>query len=226
MKTLPIKSLSRAAALLVALLPVAAHAQDKVSLTTTFPPPLSIGTPAPIHLPNLETLDPNKKQQLTVPAGTTNVALKKKVTSSDSNPLLGTLDLVTDGIKDADEGNYVELAPGKQWIQIDLGAKTDIYAVWVWHFHSQARAYRGVVVQISNDPDFIDGVTTIFNNDIDNSEGLGAGKDPAYIETNLGRLMPVQGSVQGRYVRLYSKGNTSNESNHYIEVEVYGKPAK
>jgi len=24
-------------------------------------------------------------------------------------------------------------------------------------------------------------------------------------------------------VRLYSNGNTSNEMNHYIEVEVYGK---
>jgi hypothetical protein len=69
-------------------------------------------------------------------------------------------------------------------------------------------------------------VKTIFNNDADNSDGLGAGKDPAYIETNQGRLMPVKEPVQGRYVRLYSNGNTSNPSNHYIEVEVYGKPVK
>jgi hypothetical protein len=203
------------------------QAQDaKVPLTTKFPPPLSIGTPVPIKVPNLETLDPNKKQELMVPAGTTNLALKKPVKSSDSDPLLGTLDMVVDGIKNADEGNYVELAPGKQWVQIDLGSKADIYAVWVWHFHSQARAYKGVVVQVSDDPDFIDGVKTIFNNDADNSDGLGAGKDPAYIETNQGRLMPVKEPVQGRYVRLYSNGNTSNPSNHYIEVEVYGKPLK
>jgi hypothetical protein len=26
-------------------------------------------------------------------------------------------------------------------------------------------------------------------------------------------------------VRLYSKGNTTNKMNHYIEVEVFGKPA-
>ena len=204
-----------------------ANAQDsKVPLSTTFPPPLTIGTPVPIKIPNLETLDPNKKQELMVPTGTSNLALKKPVKSSDSDPLLGTLDMVTDGIKNADEGNFVELAPGKQWVQIDLGTKADIYAVWVWHFHSQARAYKGVVVQVSDDPDFIDGVKTIFNNDADNSNGLGAGKDPAYIETNLGRLMPAKEPVQGRYVRLYSNGNTSNPSNHYIEVEVWGKPVK
>jgi hypothetical protein len=220
------KSSLLAALLLSATLPYGARAQDKVPVTTSFPPPLSIGTPVPIHLPNLEALDPNKKQQLLVPQGVTNVALKKPVTSSDSSPLLGSLDLVTDGIKDADEGNFVELASGKQWVQIDLGQKTDIYGVWVWHYHSQARAYRGVVVQVSNDPDFIEGVTTIFNNDIENIEGLGVGKDPAYIETNKGRLIPANGVVQGRYVRLYSHGNTSNDSNHYIEVEVYGKPAK
>jgi hypothetical protein len=202
-------------------------AQDaKVPLTTAFPPPLTIGTPVPIKLPNLEAVDPYQKQELMVPAGTVNLALKKSVKSSDADPLLGTLDLVTDGVKNADEGNYVELAPGKQWVQIDLGAKADIYAVWVWHYHSQKRAYKGVVIQVSNDPDFIEGVKTIFNNDFDNSNGLGAGKDPAYIETEKGRLMPVKEPVQGRYVRLYSNGNSSNNSNHYIEVEVFGKPSK
>jgi hypothetical protein len=213
-------------ALILSLSPLRAHAEDMIPLTTTFPPPLTIGTPVPIHIANLEVVDPKKKQELMVPAGTTNLALKKPVKSSDSDPLLGTLDLVTDGNKAADEGNFVELASGKQWVQIDLGAKSDIYAIWVWHYHSQARAYKAVVVQVSDDPDFIDGVKTIFNNDAENVNGLGAGKDPAYIETNQGRLMPAKEPVRGRYVRLYSNGNTSNTSNHYIEVEVYGKPAK
>jgi hypothetical protein len=30
-------------------------------------------------------------------------------------------------------------------------------------------------------------------------------------------------AVAGRYVRLYSNGNTANTANHYIEVEVWGK---
>jgi len=32
-------------------------------------------------------------------------------------------------------------------------------------------------------------------------------------------------NVKGRFVRLYSNGNTANKLNHYIEVEVWGKPA-
>ena len=30
--------------------------------------------------------------------------------------------------------------------------------------------------------------------------------------------------IKGRYVRLYSNGNTANDLNHYVEVEVYGTP--
>lgn len=210
--------------LLLLALP-ALQAQDNVPLKTEFPPPLLIGTPVAVKLPNLEKSEPGKKQEFMVPAGTTNLALGKPVAASDSEPLLGSLDLVTDGDKSGDEGCFVECGPNKQWVQIDLGAKSDIYALWLWHFHSQTRAYKDVVVQVSNDPDFIEGVETVFNNDDDNSSGLGAGKDFAYIETNEGRLIPTnEGGVQGRYVRLYSSGNTTNSMNHYIEVEVYGKP--
>ena len=48
------------------------------------------------------------------------------------------------------------------------------------------------------------------------------GKNYEYVETNEGRLIDCRG-VKARYVRLYSDGNTSNDMNHYIEVEVYGK---
>ena len=88
----------------------------------------------------------------------------------------------------------------------------------VWHFHSQERVYRDVVVQVSDDPAFDKDVTTIY----DNSEP--AGTDRPYIETYQGKLIDAKG-VKGRYVRLYSNGNTTNKMNHYIEVEVWGKPA-
>ena len=45
-----------------------------------------------------------------------------------------------------------------------------------------------------------------------NSAGLGAGKDKEYVESNEGRLVDAKGT-EARYVRLYSKGNTSNERN-------------
>ena len=93
-----------------------------------------------------------------------------------------------------------------------------------WHFHKQPRVYYDVVVQVADDPDFITNVRTIYNNDLDNSSGLGLGKDMHYVETSEGRLVDAKG-VKGRFIRLYSNGNTANELNHYIEVEVFGKPA-
>ncbi len=199
-------------------------AQDKVPLKTELPKPLFVGTPVPIKVPNLEPAQKGNRPDFMVPAGTVNLAKGKKVTSSDTDPIVGTLDLVTDGDKEGDEGSWVELAPGKQWVQIDLEKQSDIYAVLVWHFHSQARVYFDMVVQVSDDPTFEKGVTTIFNADASNELGLGAGKDRPYIETYQGKLIDA-GDVKGRYVRLYSKGNTTNKMNHYIEVEVFGKPA-
>jgi len=201
------------AALLIA---GAAWAQDKVPLQTDLPKTLFVGTPVPINVPNLEP-KLTKWPDFSVPAGTVNLAKGRKVTASDSDPVVGTLDLVTDGDKEGDEGSWVELGPGKQWLQIDLEKDADIYAVVVWHFHSQERVYRDVVVQVSDDPAFGKDVTTLY----DNSAG---GKDLPYIETRFGKLVDAKG-VKGRYVRLYSNGNTTNKMNHYIEVEVFGKPA-
>jgi hypothetical protein len=100
----------------------------------------------------------------------------------------------------------------------------------LWHFHAEGRVYHDVVVQVADDADFIDNVKTVFNNDFDNSSGLGLGKQLEYIEDYRGKLIDARTTtgqpVQGRYVRLYSKGNTSNDMNHYIEVQVFGKPAK
>ncbi|HWD93250.1 MAG TPA: discoidin domain-containing protein [Verrucomicrobiae bacterium] len=199
-------------------------AEDKVPLKTELPPPLFVGTPVPLHVPNLEPARQGKRPDFLVPVGTTNIALGKKVTASDSEPVMGTLDLITDGDKAGDEGSWVELAPGKQWVQIDLQKESNIYAILVWHYHSQARVYLDVVVQVSDDPTFSKDVTTVFNADAQNELGLGAGKDLAYIETYEGKLIDAKG-VKARYVRLYSKGNTTNKLNHYIEVEVFGKPA-
>jgi hypothetical protein len=203
-----------------------ALADDKVPLKTELPKPLFVGTPVPglDKVPNLEPKQKGLRPEFMVPAGTTNLAAGKKVTASDNEPIIGTLDLITDGDKEGDEGSWVELAPGKQWVQIDLEKKSDIYAVLVWHFHSQERVYFDVVVQVSDDPTFEKGVTTVYNADANNELGLGAGKDRPYIETYQGKLIDT-GDVKGRYVRLYSKGNTTNKMNHYIEVEVFGKPA-
>jgi len=185
-----------------------------------------VGTPKNIRTPNLEKPRGDKERPaFYVPQGTKNVALGKPVTSSDMMPIIGELGLVTDADKEAADGCYVELGPGKQYVQIDLGETYAIHAIVVWHFHSDPRVYRDVVAQVSADKDFVTGVKTVYNNDHDNSIGLGMGKEKEYIETNEGRIMDA-GGAQGRYVRLYSNGSTAGEMNHYIEVEVYATPAE
>jgi hypothetical protein len=77
-----------------------------------------------------------------------------------------------------------------------------------------------VAVRVSNDPDFVE-AATLFNNDYDDSLGLGIGNDLHYIETFEGKLIDAQG-IEARYIRLYSQGNCRNELNHYTEVEVHG----
>lgn len=192
-----------------------------VILTTTIPPELIEGTPKPIEVPNLEGA-PTKAPEIRVPEGTVLLSKGKKVTSSDNAPIIGDLTLITDGEKEAGEGYYVELLDGKQWVQIDLEKESEINAIWLWHFHSQKVAYHDVIIQVSNDPDFKSGVTTLFNNDYDNSSELGKGDNNPYTESRFGKVIPGK-STKGRYVRLYSNGNSSNEMNHYIEVEVWGK---
>jgi hypothetical protein len=210
------------ALLATAILPTV-HAADTIPLTTTIPPEKIEGTPIEVKVPNLKPAA-SKAPELMVPAGTELLSKGKPVTSSDDFPIIGDLPYITDGEKDAGEGYFLELSNGLQWVQIDLEKEANIQAIWLWHFHSQRRAYHDVVVQISNDPEFASGVTTVFNNDFDNSASLGTGNDSPYIETQYGLLIPVAG-VKGRYVRLYSQGNTSSDMNHYIEVEVFGTPA-
>jgi len=174
--------------------------------------------------PMLEPYAPAPRPPFLVPKGCRNVALGKPVTSSDRVPIIGELEMVTDGDKEADDGSYVELAPGRQWVQIDLKARCALYAVLVWHQHGVPCVYHDVVVQVSDNPDFVEGVTTVYNNDFDNSAGLGIGKDLEYVEDYRGRLIDAAGA-KGRYVRLYSAGSTANDQNQVIEVEVHGKPA-
>jgi len=165
------------------------------------------------------------RQPLLVPPGTTNVALKKSVTSSDPDPFLGDPELATDGDKEHISGSWVELHPRVQWVQIDLKQTCEIHAIAVWHYHGEARVYRDVIVQVADDADFIRNVRTLFNNDFDNSAGMGIGKDLQYVDNHEGKLIDAKG-VKARYVRLYSRGNTSNDQNHYTEVEVHGKAAR
>lgn len=200
-------------------------AADLVPIDIKLPKPMFVGTPQNIQVPHLEKPLGKPRPAFLAPAGTTNVAFGRPISSSDEEPIIGEIEMITDGDKEAADGSYVELGPFIQDVTIDLGSKHEIYAIVMWHFHKQARVYFDVVVQVADDADFVSKVQTVFNNDHDNSAGLGIGTDMHYVETSEGKLIDAKG-VRGRYVRLYSGGNSNNDLNHYIEVEVYGKAAQ
>jgi hypothetical protein len=189
-------------------------------LDIQLPRPMFVGTPSNFDVERLEEPREAGRPPFLAPANVTNVALDKHVSSS-VEPRNGELWRITDGDKEATSYSFAELEAGHQHITIDLEDVFNIYAIIIWHYHMSARVYHSVVVQVSDDPDFIFDVHTLFNNDIHNRLGFGVGEDYHYVETNEGKLIDAMG-VEGRYVRLHSLGNTDNDFSHYIEVEVYG----
>ena len=208
--------------------PATARAADAelAPMPIKLPIPAFMGTPTDIPLgPEVEKPSDKPRPPFLAPKGVQNVAAKKKVTSSDKSPITGTLDLITDGDKESNDNSFVELHRKTQWVQIDLEKNYKIAAVVVWHAHNTFQVYHDIVVQAADDADFTQNVHTIYNNDQDNSSGLGIGTDKEYFENYEGRLMDAKG-VTGRYVRLYSKGSTYSALNRYTEVEVWGLPAE
>jgi hypothetical protein len=205
----------------------AAPAKDMVPLEIQLPKAIYVGTPQNLsEIPNLRPVSKTPRPPFLAPKGVQLLSLKKPVTSSETSPIIGEISYITDGDKEGIDGSEVQLGPGKQDVTIDLGKQCEIYAIVVWHYHKQACVVFDVAAQIAKDKDFVTDVKTVFNNDIDNSLGLGIGKDQQYVETNEGELIDClsQGSPKGQYVKLFSKGSNFSELNYYIEVEVYGKP--
>jgi hypothetical protein len=202
------------------------NAQDLVPLKIKLPAPAFVGTPSDTPIgANVEKPTGAPRPPLMVPLGVVNVALKKTVTTSDTNQLAENLAKITDGDKEASEQGTVLLRKGVQWVQIDLGGPYEIYAIVVWHAHDTPKVYHGVVAEVADDPEFTKNVRILFNNDQSNADGLGAGTAREYFETNEGKLIEGKGTV-ARYVRLYSHGSTESRLNEYTEIEVYGRPPK
>ncbi|UCG46609.1 MAG: hypothetical protein JSU94_14010 [Phycisphaerales bacterium] len=205
--------------------PVYTGTPELAPIEINLPKPVFRGTPQDARVQNLEKPLGRPRPPFPAPVGTANVALDKPVSSSDRQVAARELRLITDGDNEATERSSVELGAGAQHVTVDLKGRHEIWAVVVWHYHRRPRVYFDVVVQVADDPDFTGDVRTLFNNDIDNSAGLGMGMDKHYTETYEGKLIDGRG-VRARYVRLYSNGNTGDDFNHYTEVEVYGRPVR
>lgn len=217
-----------AVAFTVACLASSVRAQDAKEtepLKLNLPPHTLKGTPEDLPSgPNIEPPSDKAPPPLPVPKGVKNVAAGKTVTSS-APPFLGELSQITDGKKEPFDDDAVEFKKGVQWVQVDLGETFAVHAVAMWHDHRYVQAMRDVILQASNDPEFKTGVTTLYNNDTDNSSGLGVGTDREYFELEFGRVVAAKG-VKARYVRGYTKGSSQSAINCWQELEVYALPAK
>jgi hypothetical protein len=206
----------------------AASVAGLVPLDLKLPPPAFKGTPKDLQVgPNVEPLSDKPRPPMMVPAGLKNLAreAQTKVTCSDKNVTAENIAKITDGDKEASDQSIIFIHKGTQWVQMDFGSPQEIYAVAIWHAHNSPKVYHDVIVQVADDADFIENVRTVFNNDSDNTSGLGVGTDREYFETNEGKLINAKG-VKARYIRFYSKGSTESALNEYTELEAYGKPAK
>ena len=82
------------------LAPLAAQPDPtKEVLKLKLPKPMFVGTPTNIRSANLEVITGKSRGPFYVPKGTVLLSAKKKVTSSDMQPVIGELDMVTDGEK-------------------------------------------------------------------------------------------------------------------------------
>ena len=228
MKTSSVPAVALAAFVAGLLAPSAdagADSTEKEPLALSLPSPTLKGTPEDLPKgPNIEPISDKAPPPFLVPKGVTNVALGKPVTAS-VRPFTGELGQLTDGKKEPEDGDTVEMKKGKQFVQVDLGQSYTLYAVAMWHDHRYVQLMHHVVVQVSDDPEFKTNVVTLFNNDSDNTLGLGAGTDREYFETNRGKVVDAKG-IKARYVRGYTDGSSSGALNCWEEIEVYGLPAR
>src|SRR5215471_15039638 len=200
--------------------------EGQVPLELKLPAPAFKGTPKDIQLSSyVEPLSDKPRPPMMVPPGLKNLAAGAKVTSSDANANAETLAKITDGDKEASDQSIIFLRKGTQYIQMDLGAPSELFAIVIWHAHNSAKVYHDVVVKVADDAEFTKNARIIFNNDQDDSSKLGAGTDREYFETNEGKLINAKGQ-KAQFIRFYSKGSTESALNEYTEIEVYGRPAK
>lgn len=221
------RNISIGLALITWLLALAANssADDLVPLKPKLPEPAFVGTPkdAPAGT-NIEGPSTKPRAPLMIPRDAKNIAPAAKLSTSDTNATPDKLAKIIDGNKEANDASVILLRKGVQYVQFDLGAENEIFAIVIWHAHDSPKVYHSVVAQVADDADFTKNVRTLFNNDTANNCGRGAGTDREYFETFEGKTIDAKGA-KARYLRLYSKGSTDSSLNEYTEVEIYGRPS-
>jgi fibronectin type 3 domain-containing protein len=156
-----------------------------------------------------------------------NKALYKPVTQNGQMDSLHEYQptfILTDGYywrEGASADYYIRLKSGRVWMQVDLGEQLPVKAISLQHIASSTYQFKDVIIQLSNDPSFTTGVTTVYNNDANGDAGQGVGTDPEYVEGRNGKNFVLSSPVSARYVRVWSRGSSGSSLNMYTELQVY-----
>ena len=119
-------------------------------LKLELPEPYFGGTPLDYFGANLEEPNYKPRPPFHVPPGVVNLAAGKPITSSVPEPEFGELSFLVNGDKSYKDESLLALDRGMQWIQIDLEASCNLYALTLWHFHQGDRVYFDVTVRVSD----------------------------------------------------------------------------
>ena len=95
-----------------------AAAEDLVELKIELPKPMFVGTPKNIKSDRLDPNTGKKRPPFKVPAGVELISAEKAITASDDEPIIGELEMLTDGDKEGADGSFVEFGPDLQWVQV------------------------------------------------------------------------------------------------------------
>jgi len=74
-----------------------------------------------------------------------------------------------------------------QYIQMDLGTPSELFAIVIWHAHNSAKVYHDVIVQVADDAEFTKNVRIIFNNDQGQQLEAGRRHGSRILRTNEGK---------------------------------------
>ena len=134
-----------------------------------------------------------------------------------------------DGVKNTSQ-QYGEFGSDNKaessYLQVDLGAVENVTSINLVRYYQDGRIYPNTTIVLSEDKNFDENDTVVYNSDAENKNGFGAGKDQAYAETSAGKTFDVKAGTQARYVRVYMNGNKRSDgtgnTNHIVELEVMG----
>ena len=156
-----------------------------------------------------------------VPIGTKLLSHNCPVTSSDKEPIIGSFDMLTDGVFGHKE-DIVEYSGGARWVQVDLQQDAKITAIGIWRNGMDLkRVIRSMRIEISRSPDFDGKSVVVFNNggqrppQTEHDDVV----SPPYEDSRFGKVIVLKRPTMARFVRIFTD---DADWTRFAELMVFG----